>query len=355
MTGMQQLVEVDQRHVFDIDRLSEYLNDKISGLGKLTVRQFHGGQSNPTYLLDDGKRQLVLRRKPPGQLLPSAHAVDREYRIMSALQKTDVPVPRTYVYCDDPEVIGTPFFVMDYLRGRTFWDPALPGLSVGERAAIFDDMNRVIAALHSVDYQAIGLGDYGRPGNYLARQVDRWTRQYRASETRPIEAMEHLIAWLPHHIPEGDETCIVHGDFRLDNLIIHSQEPRVIGVLDWELSTLGHPLADFAYHMMAWNVPADVFRGMAGVNFQALGIPEEAEYVRRYCERTGRAGIPNWDFYLAFNLFRMAAILQGVYARALQGNASSSNGLEQGAKAVPLAEIGWQFAQRSDARQAPVA
>jgi aminoglycoside phosphotransferase (APT) family kinase protein len=351
MTSSLQLVEIDQRNIFDIEWLSAYLRDTIPGLGKLSARQFHGGQSNPTYLLDDGKRQLVLRRKPPGQLLPSAHAVDREYRIMSALQQTDVPVPRTHVYCDDPAVIGTAFFVMDYLHGRTFWDPALPGLSAGERAAIFDDMNRVIAALHSVDYEAIGLADYGRPGNYLARQVDRWTKQYRASETRRIEAMEQLIGWLPQHIPEGDETRIVHGDFRLDNLIIHPEEPRIIGVLDWELSTLGHPLADFAYHMMAWNVPANVFRGMAGVNFRELGIPGEAEYVRRYCERTGRAGIPHWDFYLAFNLFRMAAILQGVYARALQGNASSSNSLEEGAKAVPLAAIGWQFAERS-ARQA---
>jgi len=350
MTGSQQLVDIDPRHLFDIARLSEYLRDVIPGLGKLSARQFHGGQSNPTYLLDDGKRRLVLRRKPPGQLLPSAHAVDREYRIMSALQNTGVPVPRTHVYCDDAAVIGTAFFVMDYLRGRTFWDPALPGLSADERAAIFDDMNRVIAALHSVDYQAIGMADYGRPGNYLARQVERWTRQYRASETRVIDAMERLIAWLPQHIPEGDETCIVHGDFRLDNLIIHPEEPRVIGVLDWELSTLGHPLADFAYHMMAWNVPANVFRGMAGVDFRELGIPEEAAYVRRYCERTGRAGIPHWDFYLAFNLFRIAAILQGVYARARQGNASSSNSLEEGAKAVPLAEIGWQFAERSERR-----
>lgn len=348
MNGMQQLVEIDGRHVFDMERLAEYLHDVIPGLGKLAARQFHGGQSNPTYLLDDGKRQLVLRRKPPGQLLPSAHAVDREHRILSALQGTAVPVPRTYVYCDDAEVIGTPFFIMDFLRGRTFWDPALPGLSTAERQAIFDDMNRVIAALHGVDYEAVGMADYGRPGKYLARQIDRWTRQYRASQTSPIEAMEHLIEWLPVHIPDGDETCIVHGDFRLDNLIIHPEEPRVIGVLDWELSTLGHPLADFAYHMMAWSVPADVFRGMAGANFRGLGIPDEESYIRRYCERTGRAGIPHWDFYLAFNLFRMAAILQGVYARALQGNASSSNAREEGAKAVPLANIGWQFARRSE-------
>ena len=344
--------EVAPALAFSAAALSEYLRAHLpDALGPLHVEQFKGGQSNPTYMLSAANgRRYVLRRKPPGKLLPSAHAVDREYRIMRALAGSGVPVPRMHVLCLDESVIGTAFYVMDFVDGRIFWDPLLPGMQPPERAAIFDEMNRVIAALHSVDYAALGLADYGKPGQYIARQVARWSQQYRASETEPIDAMDRLITWLPEHIPPGDETAIVHGDYRLDNVIFHPTEPRILAVLDWELSTLGHPLADFAYHCMAWRLSPGQFRGLIGGDLATLGIPSESEYVARYCARTQRPPISqaDWEFYAAFNMFRLAAILQGVLARALQGNASSSQALEAGRRARPLAEAAWAQVQATN-------
>jgi aminoglycoside phosphotransferase (APT) family kinase protein len=263
---------------------------------------------------------------------------------MSALAGSEVPVPATRCLCEDPEVIGTAFYVMDYVDGRVLWDPSLPGMEPADRIAHFDEMNRVIAALHRVDPGATGLSDYGKPGNYFARQIDRWTKQYRASETETIEAMDRLIAWLPAHVPPGEAAAVVHGDYRLDNMIWHPTEPRVLAVLDWELSTLGHPLADFSYHMMTWRVAPGEFRGLAGVDLASLGIPSEEAYRDRYCERMGIEAIDpaHWGFYMAYNLFRLAGILQGVMARALQGNASSARAIEAGKKARPLAEAGWK-------------
>lgn len=335
------------RHPFDPARLRDYLASVLPQFaGPLRVSQFEGGQSNPTYLLHTPARSYVMRRKPPGELLPSAHAIDREYRVMNALRGSEVPVPRMWAYCDDPAVAGTPFYLMEYLEGRILWDPTLPGLEPSERAAIYDEMNRVIAAVHRVDFKAQGLGDFGKPGRYIARQIERWTRQYRASQTDQIEDMERLIEWLPCHVPDDDETSLVHGDFRLDNLVFHQTEPRVLGVLDWELSTLGHPLVDFAYHAMVWRVPGATFRGLLDADLSSLGIPDEPDYVRRYCERTRRSGIAHWDFYLAFNLFRIAAILQGVLSRALAGNAASAHALREGGRVRPLAQIGWAQARR---------
>ncbi|MDE2252951.1 MAG: phosphotransferase [Betaproteobacteria bacterium] len=345
--------EVAPALAFDAAALSDYLRAYLpDAQGPLHVEQFKGGQSNPTYMLTAANgRRYVLRRKPPGKLLPSAHAVDREYRIMRALAGSGVPVPGMHVLCLDESVIGTAFYVMDFVDGRIFWDPLLPGMQPAERAAIFDEMNRVIAALHSVDYAALGLADYGKPGQYIARQVARWSQQYRASETEPIDAMDRLIAWLPAHIPPGEETAIVHGDYRLDNVIFHPTEPRILAVLDWELSTLGHPLADFAYHCMAWRLSPGQFRGLIGGDLAALGIPSEGEYVARYCARTQRPPVSqaDWEFYAAFNMFRLAAILQGVLARALQGNASSSQALEAGRRARPLAEAAWAQVQATHA------
>jgi len=330
---------------FDVAALERYLRHNVADFaGPLTVEQFKGGQSNPTFRLTAASGQYVLRRKPAGKLLPSAHAVDREYRVMTALAGTDVPVPRTRCLCLDETVLGTAFYIMDFVPGRVLWDPALPGLAPTERAAVFAEMNRVLAALHRVDYAAVGLADYGKPGNYFARQIDRWSKQYRASETERIEAMDQLIAWLPSNIPPGEATSIVHGDYRLDNLIWSPTEPRLLAVLDWELSTLGHPLADFSYHLMTWHVTPGEFRGLLGADLASLGIPGEAEYVAAYCQRTGIGAIDpkHLSFYLAFNMFRLAGILQGVMARALQGNASSSKALEAGKKARPMAEAAWR-------------
>lgn len=332
-----------------LDRLQDWMAANVEGfVGPLAVEQFRGGQSNPTYLLRTPGCAYVLRRKPPGPLLPSAHAVDREHRVMSALARTDVPVARTHGLCEDEGVIGTPFYVMDFVQGRIFWESALPGLSPAERAAIFDELNRVIAALHRVEPAAVGLADYGKPGAYLERQVARWTRQYRASESERIEAMERLIAWLPAHLPASDdEARIVHGDYRLDNAIFHPTEPRILAVIDWELSTLGHPLVDLAYHCMTWRLPPGHFRGLAGEDLAALGIPTEAGYVAAYCRRTGRAPIPrnDWEYYLIFNMFRLVGILQGILARARQGNASSQEAIEMGNQARPLAERAWSHVE----------
>lgn len=338
---------------FDPQALERYLQSQITGLrGPLQLQAFDGGQSNPTYQLSTGEQRFVLRKKPPGVLLPSAHAVDREYRVMSALAGSEVPVPRMRLYCADESVIGTPFYVMDYVEGRIFWDPRLPEVSAAERGAMYAEINRVIAALHSVDYGARGLGDYGRAERYIERQISRWTQQYRASETERIEAMEQLIAWLPAHIPAQESRAIAHGDLRLDNLIFHPREPRVLALLDWELSTIGHPLADFAYYMMAWRLGRAEFRGFGGEDLAALGIPPEAAFVQDYCRRRGLAPIAqdDWDFYLAFNMFRLAAILQGVLKRALSGNAASTTALENGLRARAIAEAGWRQVEQILAR-----
>jgi aminoglycoside phosphotransferase (APT) family kinase protein len=340
---------VAPQHAIDAERLGAWLAANVAPLdGPLEIAQFKGGQSNPTYLLAAGRQRYVLRRKPPGKLLPSAHAVDREYRVIRALAGSGVPVAKAYGLCEDDAVIGTAFYVMEYVAGRVLWDPSLPGLEPAGRAAIHDEINRVIAALHSVDYAAVGLGDFGRSGEYIARQVARWSKQYQASETEKIEAMDNLIAWLPENIPAGDETSIVHGDYRIDNVIFHPDEPRILAVLDWELSTLGHPLADFAYHCMVWRIPPGTFRGLGGHDLAALGIPSERDYVAAYCRRTGRPGIEprDWEYYMVYNMFRIAAIVQGVMARALQGNASSAQALETGRAARPLAELAWRQVER---------
>jgi aminoglycoside phosphotransferase (APT) family kinase protein len=334
-----------EAHRFDIARLAEFMRQNVDeAIRTVEVEQFKGGQSNPTYLVRANGKRYVLRRKPPGKLLPSAHAVDREYRVITALAQTDVPVAKTYALCQDDSVIGTAFYLMDYVQGRILWDPRLPGLDPTERVALFDEMNRVIAALHTVDYQAIGLGEYGKAGNYFVRQIDRWTKQYRAAETETIEAMNNLIEWLPKHIPASDETRIVHGDYRIDNVIYHPTEPRILAVLDWELSTLGHPLADFSYHCMTWRFEPGQFRGLAGADFAALGIPTESEYVAAYCRRVGRERISQeeWEYYMAFGMSRLVGILQGIMARALQGNASNQNALDAGRRARPLAETAWK-------------
>jgi aminoglycoside phosphotransferase (APT) family kinase protein len=334
---------------FDVERLEAFLRANIPDFeGALTVEKLTGGQSNPTFVIAlDGIKRYVLRKKPDGVLLPSAHAVDREYRVMTALQGTDVPVPRTWCLCRDESVIGTMFFVMDFAAGRSLWDPALPGMEPAERAAIYDEMNRVIAALHRVDVQAVRLDDFGKAGDYFARQIGRWSKQYRASETRPIESMENLIAWLPENIPAGDQTGLVHGDFRLDNLIFHATEPRIIAVLDWELSTLGHPLADFAYHMLAWRLRPDEFRGIGGLNLRELGIPDEQNYVAAYCKRTGRQSIEprDWEFYLAYNMFRLACIRQGIMRRVLDGNASNPDAAAVGRRAGDMADSAWRLVE----------
>ena len=336
-------------HPFDTAPLAAYLVANVGKFsGDLVVEQFQGGQSNPTYRVAAGERRYVLRRKPPGKLLPSAHAVEREFRVMSALAGSDVPVAKTYALCEDPAVIGTAFYLMEYVEGRVLWDPMLPGLTPTQRAAHYDELNRVIAALHRIDYSAAGLADYGRPGNYIERQIARWSKQYHAAAADRIPAMDRLIEWLPRHVPEGDETTLVHGDYRLDNVIFHPTEPRVLAVLDWELSTLGHPLSDFAYQVMAWRLMPQEFRGLKGCDFAALGVPTEDEYVAAYCRRTGRTAIPHWDVYLIFNMFRIAAILHGVLARALQGNAASRNAVETGSRARLVADIGWEMAQRID-------
>lgn len=342
--------DVGEAHRFDEQRLLDYLSSHVESFsGPLSVRQFKGGQSNPTYLLHAGSGRYVLRRKPPGKLLKSAHAVDREFRIISALYATGFPVPRPLVLCEDDEVIGTTFFVMEFVEGRIFWDLDLPGLAPAERAAIYDNVNETIARLHNLDYTAIGLEDYGKPGNYFARQISRWSGQYRASETDTVEAMDLLMEWLPENIPDDDSASIVHGDYRLDNMIIHPIEPRVIAVLDWELSTIGHPLADFTYHLMTWQMPEIGIGsvGLAGKPLEDLGIPDEETYLRRYCERTGRdSGIPDRNFYSAFNFFRLAAILQGIAGRVRDGTAASAHAAQAVNAVLPLANLGWQHANK---------
>ena len=314
------------RAAFDEAALADWMAAHVPGFaGPLEVAQFNGGQSNPTYRLTTPDARYVLRRKPPGELLKGAHDVLREARVQAGLAGSDVPVARIYGVCEDVEVIGTAFYVMEMVEGRVFWDAALGEVPRQERAAYYDEMNRVIAALHGVDYVAAGLGDYGKPGNYFARQIARWSQQYLADELAGRNAdMDALVEWLPTAIPPGDETSIVHGDFRIDNMIFAPNEPRILAVLDWELSTLGHPLADFAYHAMAYRMPADIVAGLGGVDPGALGIPSEAEYIATYCARTGRAGIADWDFYIAFQFFRLAAIFHGILGRVARGTAANA-------------------------------
>lgn len=340
-------IPVREAHAMDAERLAAWLGARLPGTGTLTLRQFQGGQSNPTYLLSRGGERYVLRRKPPGTLLPSAHAVDREFRILSALAGSDVPVPRAICYCDDAGVAGTPFYLMEYVEGRIFWNPALPGLAPAERAAIYEEMNRVIAAIHAVDPDAAGLADFGRRENYVARQIERWSKQYRASELERIESMEQLIDWLPRHVPPDEPARITHGDFRIDNLIFDPHEIRILAVIDWELATLGNAFSDFAYHCMPYRMPESVRKGLAGLDLAQLGIPSERQYVARYLERTGRPAesAANFDFYIAFNLFRLASILQGVAARARLGNASSEHATEAGSLTRPIADLGWAQAR----------
>ena len=347
---MTQLGEVTARHRFDVERLAAHLVQHLPEFrGPLGVQQFQGGQSNPTYLLTTPTARYVMRSKPGpvAKLLPSAHAIEREFHVMRALASQGIPVPWTMLLVEDESVIGRAFYLMEHVEGRIFWEQSLPGVSVAERTAIYDEMNRIIARLHTVDIERAGLSDYGKTGNYFARQIGRWSKQYRASETQPVEAMDRLIEWLPAHIPAGDETTVVHGDYRMDNLVFHPTEPRIVAILDWELSTLGHPLADFSYHCMSWHIAPGAFRGIAGLDLAALGIPSESEYIRRYAERTARGPIEHWNFFLAYNLFRIAAILQGVYKRATEGIASSDNALKSGENAKALAELGWRYAQKA--------
>ena len=322
MTGSSgpRLADVPERHRFDEPRLAAWLDANVEGFGNgMQVRQFVGGASNPTFMLTTDAGDYVLRKKPPGQLLASAHQVDREYRVMAALRDTDVPVPIMRALCDDPAVIGTAFYVMDYLEGRIFRDATLPDLTPAERSSVYDQLNATLAALHSVDHRAVGLEDYGRPTGYFERQIARWTKQYRGAETEPVPAMEALIAELPARIPADETAGIAHGDYRLENVMFHPTEPRLIAVLDWELSTIGHPLADIGYNCFMWHSTSPTWGTLAGVDFANSGIPSEADYVAAYCRRTGRGEIADWSFYLAFAVFRLASISQGVYARALAG------------------------------------
>ena len=349
---------VSAAHAIDIEALSTWLSTHLEGFkGPLRIEMFKGGQSNPTYKLITPEQSYVMRAKPGpvAKLLPSAHAIEREFAVMRGLYGTEVPVARMYCLCEDESVIGRAFYVMEFVQGRVMWDQALPGMNTQERGAIYDEMNRVIAALHTVKFAERGLAAYGKPGNYFERQIGRWSKQYVASITQPIVEMDRLMEWLPAHIPAGarDESVvsIVHGDYRLDNLMFHPTEPRVLAVLDWELSTLGHPLADFSYHCMAWHIPPGSFRGIGGLDVQSLGIPSEDEYIRRYCARTGLttpdALKADWNFYLAYNLFRIAAILQGIAKRVEDGTASSAQAVSSGAGARPLAQLAWSFAQKA--------
>ena len=344
--------QVSDRHRFEVAPLEAWLRASIPGFaGPITVEQFRGGQSNPTYRLTTPTTRYVIRTKPAptAKLLPSAHAIDREYRVQMALGGSEVPVARMLALCEDETVLGRAFYVMEHVEGRVLWDQDLPSLARSERGPIYHEMNRVIAALHRVDPASLGLADFGKPGNYFARQIGRWSKQYQASELEPIEAMNRLIEWLPARVPPAEESGLVHGDFRLDNLILHPTEPRVLAVLDWELSTLGHPLADFSYHCMAWHVAPGVFRGIGGLDHEALGLPTEGQYLEQYCRRTGRdveAVLAHWDFYIAYNMFRIAAILQGVKKRAVEGTASSSQADAAGGRARALADLGWAIAAR---------
>lgn len=345
--------EVRAAHRFDAARLEAWMRREVEGFaGPLAVEQFKGGQSNPTYKLVTPGRSYVLRRKPPGPLLPGAHAVDREYRVISALAAQGFPVARAYGLCLDEDVIGTPFYVMDMVEGRIFWDTTFPEIAAPERPAYFDAMNATLAQLHLIDPEAAGLGDYGKPGNYFARQIARWSKQYESDvEAGRVAAMDRLAEWLPANVPEDEpRPRVIHGDYRCDNMIFHPAEPRVLAVLDWELSTLGHPLADFSYHLMMYRMPKGITTGLAGLDLAALNIPDEAAYVSAYCRRTGRDGIPDLDFYVAFNLFRLAGIVHGIKGRVARGTAASAHAAQMAASLEPLAELGWAQAKKAGAR-----
>ena len=341
---------VEPKHRLDEGGLANWMSSNIAGYSSpLRVSQFKGGQSNPTYRLDSPSTSYVLRRKPPGKLLPSAHAVDREFQVISALHNAGFPTPRPYALCTDVKVLGTMFYVMSMEEGRVFWDGALPDLDRAGRRAIYAAKIRALADLHRFTPEAIGLSDFGRPGNYCARQVDRWIKQYRASETERIQHMERLIDWLPKTIPEQERISVVHGDYRLNNMIFHPSEPRVRAVLDWELSTLGDPLADFANLLISWATPYDGRATLKGLDLPSLGIPSMEEAIAIYCAASGRSTIPHLDWYLAYNLFRLAAIMQGIAGRARDGTAASPRAVEEGKTAVPLAAIAWEFAERAGA------
>ncbi|HEX9159745.1 MAG TPA: phosphotransferase family protein [Rhizomicrobium sp.] len=346
--------DVSEALRFDQKRLADYLAQHIEDFAQpLTVRQFRGGQSNPTYQLVTPNRKYVLRRKPPGKLLPSAHAVEREYRVIAALYPTGFPVAKPYVLCEDESIAGTPFYVMEYVEGRIYWGPLLPDVSKEERFAIYDAMNATLAQLHRLDSEKLGLADFGKPGNYIGRQIARWTKQYLASETETIPEMNKLIDWLPEHLPQEERSTVVHGDFRLDNMILHPERPEILAVLDWELSTIGDPMADFTYHLMQWQMPPDISTSGAGsllnIDLASLGIPDMGSYVEMYCRRTGRDGIPNLDYYAAYNFFRLAGILQGIVGRVRDGTAANENAAQNAATVRPLAERGWYFAERAGA------
>jgi aminoglycoside phosphotransferase (APT) family kinase protein len=342
--------EVAEALRFDLARLEQYLRERLADFsGPLTAKQFRGGQSNPTYLLETPARKYVLRRKPPGKLLPSAHAVDREFRVISALHARGFPVAQPVLYCADESIIGTAFYVMGFVEGRVFWEPSMPGSHPAERAAVYDHMNATLARLHSFDPAAIGLADFGRGENYVARQVERWTKQYRASETETIPEMDRLIEWLPHHVPPQQAVRVVHGDYRLDNTIVAAHEPKIIAVLDWELSTLGEPLADFSYHLMQWHMPqsesAAGTASLVGHDLKALGIPSLSDYADAYAARTGFDPRPHLPHYLAYNFFRLAAILQGIVGRVRDGTATSENAPAKAQTVRPLAVKAWEFAK----------
>jgi len=347
MVGEPEITPVRAAHRFDERALAEFLDQRLGGSVPVRVAQFEGGQSNPTFLIERGSERLVLRKKPPGRLLPSAHQVDREYRVMSALRKTAVPVPETIALCEDDAVLGTAFFVMRHVAGRVIADPRLPGFTPAERTALYHDMARVLAALHGVDLETVGLADFGKPGNYYTRQISRWSRQYTDSKTEDIPAMEALMEWLPDNVPDSDEMGIVHGDYRIGNCILHPTEPRVVAVLDWELSTLGHPLADLAYFCQNYRGDATPGSSLVGLDLAAMGIPDEESFVSRYCELAGRAGIDHWAFYMVFVMFRSAAIVQGVYKRGLDGNASSEYAHLFGALVRQRADDAWNLARES--------
>ena len=347
---------VSESHQFDIPALQDWLEVNLPGfVGPLSVEMFKGGQSNPTYKLITPRQSFVMRAKPGpvAKLLPSAHAIEREFKVMGGLHGTDVPVAQMHVLCEDESIIGRAFYIMEFVQGRVLWEQTLPNMSTDERAAIYDQMNRVIAALHTVPFAERGLSTFGKPGNYFERQIGRWSKQYLASVTQPIAEMDQLMAWLPAHMPasalDASKVSIVHGDYRLDNLMFHPTESKVMAVLDWELSTIGHPLADFSYHCMAWHIPPGTFRGIGGVDLASLGIPSESEYIHRYCDRTGLARAQDlkadWNFYLAYNMFRIAAILQGIAKRVEAGTASSEQAKTSGAGARPMAELAWKYAQ----------
>lgn len=346
--------EVAESHRFDEKRLFDYMAAHVKGFeGPLTVEQFKGGQSNPTYQLITPKQKYVLRRKPPGKLLPSAHAVDREYKVITALHGAGFAAPRTYCLCEDDSVIGTAFYIMEMVIGRVFWEPLMPTQNPTTRWQIYDSLNETLAHLHNIDYVKAGLADFGKPGNYFARQVSRWTKQYVASKTQTIPEMDKLMEWLPDNIPADDTVSVVHGDYRLDNTVLHPTEPRVIAVLDWELSTLGHPLGDFTYSCMQWVMPGQGTGGGTGsiatADFKALGIPTLEQYIEMYCKRTNRSGIDNLDFYFAYNFFRLAGILQGIAGRVRDGTASSEHAKAMSENVRPLAEEAWKYAVRAGA------